>query len=355
VTARFVDGFFLAGEAARELDRAAETLELRACLRTAIGERAPELGNAPVFGPEPPGFSRLRLTRASTTADLDGKPVEITAVSVSGRGLTWGAGGAQFQRGAAEGIVSLAQGSERFDVVVTQALADDEPAACHEVEPLIEALERFVGLSEKDVTAASDAKAPSSHPSARFSVGFEGDAVVVRDHESRGPRDRVRRYVAFGVVSLVLTVAATFAFIEQLRSQAPLTSMIGFGAAIPVSLLAAVAMFEIARYAGKYSAESAPLAWFADDRVVVAPWVSRLGAVDRSPEGRFGAAISPREITSVEVRSSGEAFAVTLDGPHGPIEVLLTSEREVARRYQLIIERVVRAVAAPKRRAAPTA
>ncbi|MBL8743277.1 MAG: hypothetical protein JNK04_19335, partial [Myxococcales bacterium] len=97
---------------------------------------------------------------------------------------------------------------------------------------------------------------------------------------------------------------------------------------------------------------SAPLAWFADDRVVVAPWVSRAGAVDRSPEGRFGAAIAPREITVVEVRSSGDGFAVTLDGPHGPIEVLLTPEREVARRYQLIIERVLRAVAAPKRRAA---
>lgn len=350
--ATFVDGFFLASEAARELDQASGGVCLRVRAEGAIADRAPEVAGEPVFGPEPPALSRLELTQGSTSARLDGAPVEISGARVVGRGLSWGSGGAQFQRGAAEAVISLKKSGASLEVVVSQAIGDDEPAAAREVAPLVESIERFVGLMSATEAPRSQREHPSAHPSSRFSVGFEGDAVVVRDHESRGPRDRIQRYVILGTLSLLLAVAAVFAFIAQLRANAPLTSTIGFGAAIPVSLLGAVAMFEIARYAGKYRALSAPLAWFADDRVVVAPWVSRAGAVDRSPEGRFGAAISPREITGVEVRSSGEAFAVTLDGPHGPIEVLLTQEREVARRYQLIIERVVRAVAAPKRRAA---
>jgi hypothetical protein len=114
--------------------------------------------------------------------------------------------------------------------------------------------------------------------------------------------------------------------------------------------LASFAMGMIAWHASRYRASSVPIAWLHDDRVVVAPWVSRAGAIARVPEGRFGAAIKIAELDCVEVQRRGDEHAVTLDGPHGPIDVLTTPHAAVASHWRDALERLLRRVAAPSRK-----
>lgn len=336
-----IDAFFRAREAAEELAQAPSSVGLSAVLEGA-SEVSQESGSDRSFGPLPSRHVLLVLDRGCREARGPKGRAAIAQIAISRRTLSWGP---DFARGAASLSISLATG-ERF--AAAEALAATEDDAGDELEPLRAALEAFV--AEGGAARAEEPEAHAAPQGPRFALGFEGDAVVLRDQESRGPREHVGRYRAISFVSLLLALSALVACVQQVRSGAPLTSVMGFGAAVLVALLAAFAMFEVARYAAKYRAESAPLAWFADDCVVVMPWVSRDGAVDRAPEGRLGAAIPPREIQRIEVRPREGLFAVTLDGPHGPMEVMLTGDESAAGRYRATIERLVRAVASPRRR-----
>jgi hypothetical protein len=66
------------------------------------------------------------------------------------------------------------------------------------------------------------------------------------------------------------------------------------------------------------------------DRVIVAPWVSRSGAVDLRPEGRLGAAIPLGEVRGVSVRERDGRRVVELATDHGPIDALACERPEVA-------------------------
>jgi hypothetical protein len=105
-----------------------------------------------------------------------------------------------------------------------------------------------------------------------------------------------------------------------------------------------------ARFSYAYVATSTPLAWFADDRVVVAPWVSREGAIDTQPEGRYGAAIKIAEVERVVVDARGDEHTVKLETAHGPIDVL-SSTRELCEHWAKAIEGVLPRVAAPHKKA----
>src|SRR5690606_11791420 len=89
---------------------------------------------------------------------------------------------------------------------------------------------------------------------------------------------------------------------------------------VAVFALGAFAFFHVARHALRYRAAGAPIVVFADDRVVVAPWVRRDGAIDRRPEGRFGAGVRIAEVRAVHVVPRKEGHAVSLDTEHGPID-----------------------------------
>jgi hypothetical protein len=94
-------------------------------------------------------------------------------------------------------------------------------------------------------------------------------------------------------------------------------------------------------------ARSDPLLWLARDRFVVGPWKSRAGAIDRKPEGRFGAAIAIGELRAVQARARDDRWAVELDTEHGPIDALGTPSEAVARAWSRAIARAAASVRHP--------
>ncbi|EYF01721.1 hypothetical protein [Chondromyces apiculatus] len=181
---------------------------------------------------------------------------------------------------------------------------------------------------------------------ARFLLRTEGTTLVLRDHEDDGPRTSATRNVIIGLVLLVLS-APLWVQVARSISAHETGIAIGVGAAAMLVSLTAYAFLGVARFSAKYVARSSPLLWLARDRVVAAPWVSRVGAIDLKPEGRFGAGIPLGELNGVHVRSTGSAWAVELDTDHGPIDVLAASSEEVARHLAVLIARAAASVRHP--------
>jgi hypothetical protein len=170
--------------------------------------------------------------------------------------------------------------------------------------------------------------------------------LVLRDHASIGPRVSARRNGLIGAASLLVALAL---WILTISSASAGRSGIALGVGIAALLLSLTgyAFSGVARFARLYGARSAPLAYFGRDRFVVAPWVSRAGAIDRRPEGRFGAAIPTGELREVEVTKRDEGFVIELKTDHGPIDVLRTESEEVARYARDVVLRAAASVRHP--------
>ncbi|AUX33997.1 MULTISPECIES: hypothetical protein [Sorangium] len=181
---------------------------------------------------------------------------------------------------------------------------------------------------------------------ARFAIRTEGELLVLRDHASQGPRGSATRNALIGAV---LLVAALALWVQVMRSASAGDSgiAIGVGSAAALLSLAGYAFLGVARFSSRYAARSAPVASFGPGRFVVAPWVSRTGAIDLRPEGRLGAAISAGEVHAVRVQSRGDRFAVEIDTDHGPIDALLTDREDVARYWRDAMDRAVASVRHP--------
>ncbi|NUP05036.1 MAG: hypothetical protein HOW73_03130 [Polyangiaceae bacterium] len=345
-----IDAFFAADAAAFALARCDSAI-LRAFPSTA----ATGTGD---YGPAPVEPVSIALTKGS--ADVTLKPgvdaarkaehrATVTAIEVRTRTLPWG-----FARAAATLVVRLQPAPEGVaggEVVVAESLAASEEEAQAELAPMRAALSALTGIGE-DAPASrppEDAAAPRS-ASTRYSMHLEGDRIVLRDHDSSGPRERVGRYRMLALILVVLGIVGVAVFAERLNAGAPVAALIGVGVVPLVVFIGAFAMNEIARYAARYAGKSAPLAWFADDGIVVAPWVSREGAVDTKPEGRLGAAVACGEVHGVEVRSREGALAVTIDGLHGPIEVAVTNDQSIAELLRVTVETAIAKVSSPKKR-----
>lgn len=320
-------------------------VRLRAVVRSKDAEPSTQSNERAVYGAVPCPTAEIEITRGSSTATLlgDGAVAAVDEVETRTRTLPW-----SFDRAVANVVLVLAGGSE---VTVAETTDLDEAAARAALEPLREALSTYVGKTPRESDGPSVSELAAEPPDARrYSLRFEGNHLVLRDHVSRGPKERVARYRALALILVVLGLVGIVALIDRISNHAPVGAIIGVATVPTVLFIGAFAMSEVARHAAKYRATSAPLAWFADDRVVVEPWVSRDGAIDTTPEGRFGAAIACREIQKVAVHERAGLFAVTLEGLHGPIETLVTDSKEVARLIALKVEAAIEHVTSPKKR-----
>ncbi len=328
--------------AATQLLRSSDTLLLRLHPRAKASQDKP-------YGPLPAPPIVVRLTRGKRTIEHvcgSAANAEIARVGVVTRKVSWGGwGGSPFEKALATVVVDLA-GEEH---VAALAISADEDRASESLKPLGDALNELLDGEAKSEGAPAS---PSlSAPAAgRFALALEGDYVVMRDYESIGPRANVPRYALLCAACLALAALAWTAFARELAGAAALSSLLGYGAVGFVLAAGALAMGEIARFASKYRASNAPLAWFFDDRVVILPWVSRDGAIDTQPEGRLGAAIRIPEVDGVTVAEKDGTTTLTLETQHGPIDVFSTKDAGVARAYRSAIERMLVAVAAPAKR-----
>jgi len=129
-----------------------------------------------------------------------------------------------------------------------------------------------------------------------------------------------------------LAAAAWVMFSRNTGSAGPTssTSLAWLGGSILLTL-AAVAFLGVARFAQRYAATSAPLVALGGGKLLVAPWVSRKGAVGLEPEGRFGAAIDLGEVQGVSVQARASGHAVEFATDHGPMDALVTEDAAVAR------------------------
>src|SRR5262249_22318297 len=101
------------------------------------------------------------------------------------------------------------------------------------------------------------------------------------------------------------------------------------------------AFLGVARFSARYRASSAPLAAVGRDRIVVAPWVGRDGAVDARPEGRLGAAMPLGEVRAAGPERRGAAVAVELATDHGPIDAMVCPDEAAAALWCAVLDRVL--------------
>lgn len=175
---------------------------------------------------------------------------------------------------------------------------------------------------------------------ARFSLRTEGDRLVVRDWDSRGPRATAARNTWIGGAIMAVAALCVVALAEALRTGSQ-GSAIGAGAAAALLGLTGYTFISVARFSAKYHARSAPLVWIGRDRLVVMPWVGRDGAVDARPEGRFGAAVPLADVSGARVTTSAGAIAVRIETDHGPFDAVICPDRAVADLLCAVIERAM--------------
>ncbi len=246
-------------------------------------------------------------------------------------------------------------------LVATAADVDEARARARvaaSAKPLAEAfaapLEPLEG--EGSIHALGD---PSPHPEepvlpagklARFALRVEGERLVLRDHESQGPRQNARRKAVLGTILLALALVLWIQAARALRA-GDRNLTVGLVAAAMLVTLAAYASLSVARFGARYRALSAPLFWVGRDRFVIAPWVSRTGAVDLLPEGRLGAAIALEEVVRVSTPRRDDLFAVEIDSDHGPMDVLVTDDEALAAFWAAALRRALGEMRHPGARA----
>jgi hypothetical protein len=314
------------------------------------------------YAGEVPGTSylpfgdRVVLESPAGSRALSGPDGALTprSVELEVSPIRWGRGafGPEFE--AHHARLTLDGGGRKL--VLAERLAPSADLARASLEPLASALRaRFVAPADPGAPEAPET--PDAHRASgqvglvpRFSLAREGDVIVLRDFEDAGPRGRAGRFVALAVVLLAASLGAGWLTWSTYAAVGPTTTVAGYLVSTLVLAVGAFAMSRIAAFARRYAPTHAPLAWFGDDRVVVLPWVSREGAVDRRPEGRLGAAIPIGEIDEVVLEARDGAFAVTMRGPHGPMDVATTPDRAAAEELLRSVRGLVTTVASPRRR-----
>ncbi|WP_437497777.1 hypothetical protein [Sorangium sp. So ce1099] len=362
-------------------------------LRVAPELGAPQRDKEAAFGPAPRDPMWLRIERGASA-------VQLAPLRLAGAGPARGAGGA----GGAGEAAAEARDAVRVEVIAAQRpccgaasctrertyvaawlalaapassagrsaaeqrllVAEAQDLEAARAEALVEAvaaplavalrvpLETARGTEPPDAIAPRPLPEPAPEPApalsaaalSRFAIRSEGELFVLRDHASHGPRASATRNALIGGL---LLLAALALWIQVMRSVAAGDSGIALGVGSGAALLslAGYAFLGVARFSSRYAARSAPVASFGPGRFVVAPWVSRTGAIDLRPEGRLGAAISAGEVHGVHVQPRGDRFAVEIDTDHGPIDALLTGREDVARYWRDAMDRAVASVRHP--------
>lgn len=320
------------------------------------------------YGPAPTAARWLRATPGR--AELDpaseaaaegaaGGAVHVASIAVVTEGVTWGTSAAPFTKVVARVVLECAGAR----LVVAAAIADAEEGAREVVSPFAAALATALGVPSSGAgdRATAAYRGAGDDPGAapgvalapslvRFTLGWEGDRLVLRDAASRGPRESAAVWLAVIAGSLVGAGLAAASLRSAVASGAPWTSIALRAGIVVVFALGAFAFFHVARHALRYRAPATPIAVFADDRVVVAPWLRRDGAIDRRPEGRYGAGVRVAEVRQVHVIAKSGGHVVSLETEHGPIDVADLADPARAEALRAAVERALTGVASPARR-----
>jgi hypothetical protein len=322
------------------------------------------------YGPAPrdpawirvaPGRAEVELvTHAATIARAEARAKSVTLVTAR---VTWGTSAAPLVRHLARGVVALEPGGA---FVVASAITDDEGHARAALMPILGPLAVALGLEVDGATSgpssahdaspaassSSEASAATARELARFTLGWEGDRRVLRDLVHPGPRASgwIWSTIALGSGTGALVTVARL--VSSVNATAPWTTLAAHAGVAVVFALGAFAFFHVARHALRYRAAGAPVAVFADDRVVVMPWVRRDGAIDPKPEGRFGAGVRIAEIRKTETVTRDGVETVSLDTEHGAIDVAGGLSAPALEALRIAIENACAGVAAPRRKTA---
>ncbi len=251
-----------------------------------------------------------------------------------------------------EGVVARASlaldrkpGGAMPKLLIAEAWARTEDVAIARVRPVASRLARILSVPASlpaSSAAGEEGDAPVAEPApavhiparslARFSLRSEGPRLVLRDFASRGPREGAGLHLVIGLVLAGLAAGCWAMFARSAGELGPTASMsLAWLGGSALVTLGAVAFLGVARFAMRYAAESAPLVAIGSGKVMVAPWVSRTGAVMNDPEGRFGSGIDLGEVRGVSVQDRKGLHALEVATDHGPIDALLTDDLNVAR------------------------
>jgi hypothetical protein len=360
------DGWVAPAASARAVaDAARRSLLLVRALERKTGpdEKLDDLAGGARFGPAPPSLWFLAIDGESIAlAPASGAcavRARVRALRIAACEVDWAKGDAR--RAAAELEIDLGPSSEGREgdpsevpgtLVLGLGLADSDEAARARLAPYAAAVASATG-AQHDAAPAEPGEAgalETLEDGARLAWSFEGGLVVLRDFADAGPSSASGAYRTAAIGLGVLAAGLWVALVRELATGGSVGAKLGVGAVALVLSIATYAFFEIARFAGKYRSESTPLAWFGDDRVVVAPWVSRAGAIDMRRSGSLGAAIRSAEVSGCRAIAKGDAFVAELATEHGPIEVARMARREPAERLAAEVNRVLASVAAAEKK-----
>jgi hypothetical protein len=321
---------------------------------------APEAGAAaPGYGPPPAAPLWMRLERGAREVRLAGlrqapsavRQVERVGVEVCEEPCC-DAPGCEGTRTHAAVWLALAPAAERGEparlLVAEQRVCEGEAGSAHAVAArLAAALEvplRLGGAEAEVEPGATPAPLDGSMDVAalaRFAMRSEGEAVVVRDWDSAGPRASAARNAWIGAALFLGAVAGWVVLWRSLGDGSPVGVTVAAGVVAALLSLAGYAFAGVARFSARYRAVCAPLVSVGHDRIVVLPWVGRDGAVDTRPEGRLGAAIALGEVRRAIPRPRRDGVAVELDTDHGPIDAMLCPSAATAELWCAVIDRTV--------------
>ncbi len=309
-------------------------------------------------GPEPAAPWWIRVTKGSPeirTCPAAGASKEacesrrVTRVVVECSPLPDGGDGAVARASLA---LDRKPGAAMPKLLVAEAWARTQDLAIARVRPVASRLARALSVpaSLPQTSSGDEPEAPADEPSAtvhvaaralaRFSLRGEGPRLVLRDFASRGPREGAGLHLVIGLVLAALAAGAWTMFARSAGAAGPTAavSLAWLGGSALISL-GAVAFLGVARFAMRYAADSEPLVAIGAGKIMVAPWVSRTGAVMVDPEGRFGSGIDLGEVRGVSVQDRKGRHALEVATDHGPIDALLTDDPTVARYFAAALAR----------------
>jgi len=294
-----------------------------------------EEGYAP--SPEPPAWILIEGSTLQRSVQGDGRAegLEVDAVGLQAVAERW----PSYAKGKPKWVATLTlEGKEAWRLA--EAVADDEASARAQLQELARALAERLGLDVAEPGGDGPAAVgvpPTARALSHWTFRREGELWVVRDYASHGPRETAPREWFALAVMFVGAIACWLMGVRSYSSEALEPAAI-WGASAFVLTLASFATFHIARHSSRYSERSEALMFLAAGSFVVAPWLSRKGAVDDKPEGSYGAAIRLRELEATSVADVG-GYAVRLDTTHGPMDVGALETEAMAMRWRGVILR----------------